>query len=454
MRWGIRARITAVAALAVLAVLAVAAAVLVTTQRRVLTGHLDDTLSTLAAELAESLHGGPVADPLLPRGDDDGIAQVTAGDTVVAATANYRGRPALPPPPPGPVEAVRTVALLPGEPEFRVVSRRAGDIVVHVAAPVDDVDESVAALRLSLGAAIPAVTLVLAGLVWCLVGRTLRPVEAIRREVATITGADLHRRVPEPRAADEVRALAVTMNAMLERVDRAADSQRRFVADASHELRGPLARVRTELEVDLAHPATADPAATHRRVLGEAEHMQRLVEDLLVLARHDDDPARRAGGGPVDLDAVVEEAIARLPARPGVTVDARAVSGAQVDGDTAALGRLVANLLGNALRHAHSTVTVTLAEAGATAVLTVADDGPGIPPAERERVFERFARLDEARSGDAGGTGLGLAIARTIADQHGGSVAVDPGHHPGALLVVRLPVAGAGTGSVRADQQP
>jgi len=438
---GIRARVTALASIAVLAVLVLTALALLATQRRLLTDELDETLSVHAAELADEFANGTVTDPLTPRGDDDALAQIASGEgRVVAATPNYADRPALPPPPDGDAIHRSTARLVPGEPPYRIVSRRIGDHVVHVASPTDDIDESIAALRLGLAVAIPIVTAVLAGLIWWLVGRTLRPVEAIRQRVAGISGQSLETRVPEPTTNDEVQRLAQTMNAMLDRVERASASQRQFVADASHELRSPITRIRSELEVDLAHPDTADLAATHRSVLDEVERMQRLVDDLLVLARHDDQPSPSAAATAVDLDDIVLDEV-RRQFRAGIEIDARGVSAAQISGDPGHLARLVRNLLDNAVRHARTGVTVTLAERdAATAVLTVTDDGPGIPADQRERVFERFTRLDLARTPSDGGSGLGLAIARAIVTRHRGTIEVDPHHHPGARLVVELPI--------------
>jgi signal transduction histidine kinase len=278
--------------------------------------------------------------------------------------------------------------------------------------------------------------------VWWLVGRTLRPVEAIRREVAGIGagGAGLDRRVPVPAGDDEVSRLARTMNGMLDRIEDAARRQQRFVADASHELRSPLARVRAEVEVDLAHPGGADPDATAASVLAEVVAMQHLVDDLLALARADAgvDAGER---GPVDLDDLVDRQARRLRAAGRVAVDSRGVSAAQVVGDRDQLARAIGNVVDNAARHARTTVTLAVREDGGTAVVSVADDGPGIPPERRDDVFERFHRLDGARTAPAGGAGLGLAIAREIVVAHGGTIVVDPAHGPGARLVITLPLA-------------
>jgi signal transduction histidine kinase len=223
---------------------------------------------------------------------------------------------------------------------------------------------------------------------------------------------------------------------MLTRVQSAAERQRRFVDDASHELRSPLARMRTELEVDAAHPAAADAARTAGTLLAETQTMQQLVDDLLLLARADSSPAADHGR-PVDLDRLVEEAAAGLRAA-GAQVDTSGVRPVQVFGHAAGLGRAVGNLLDNAVRHAASRTVVTLTEQpDRTAVLTVADDGPGIADADAERVFERFVRLDAARSA-GGGVGLGLAIARDVAQRHGGSLTLAPST-TGARFVVTLP---------------
>jgi signal transduction histidine kinase len=246
----------------------------------------------------------------------------------------------------------------------------------------------------------------------------------------------LDRRVPEPPTTDEIARLAHTMNAMLDRLARAAERQRRFVADAAHELRSPLARVRAELEVDAAHPASADQAATATSVLDQTLGLQRLVDDLLLLAREDAGIATPAQFVPVDLDDVAA-AVVRLRQDPRIV--ARDLAPVQVLGSRNQLERVVANLLDNAVRHARERIVLTLAARGSAAELTVSDDGPGIPAADAERIFERFTRLDDARSARDGGAGLGLAIARDIAERHGGSLTLDPAVSGGARFVLRLP---------------
>lgn len=440
----VRFRVTAAATLAVGLVLLVGSLALVAAQVRQVQANLDRSLQQRGDDLEAELRAGRVPQqPATPRGGDVGVVQVVdETGHVVTASANVAGDgPIADDPPAGRREVFRSVASLPVDDDrFRILSRRVssseGPFIVHVAASADIVAESSAALRGSLLAGVPLLLVVLAGVTWLVVGRTLRPIEAIRAEVASIEGGERGRRVPMPAGDDEVARLATTMNAMLDRIDAAADRQQQFVADASHELRSPLTRMRTELEVDLAHPDQARPLETHRRVLNGIDRMQRLADDLLDLARRDAiAPARREV---LDLDDVVLDEVTRARSVAAVSVDATRVSAAQVVGDRAGLARVVANLLDNAVRHASSAVRVELAEVEDHAVLAVADDGSGIAPADQERVFERFVRLDDARPAD-GRNGLGLAIVREVVGRHGGTVAVDPDFASGTRIMVTFP---------------
>ena len=434
---GLRFRVTALAVLAVLAVLGAAGAGLTLTQRAFLTHGLDETLGDRADAIGDQVRAGqPVEQADLPA--DDVVVQVVDDlGTVVVASRGLPGRRIWSS---TPRRTTITDGTMPNDgTDARVLATPAGHATVYVAATLEDVETSTRALLRSLLVAVPLTTAVLAGLVWCLVGRVLRPVEGIRTEVDRISAGHLDRRVPEPTTADEVARLAHTMNAMLDRLAGASEEQRRFVADAAHELRSPLARIRAQLEVDEAHPASADPGATRSSVLAETARLQGLVDDLLLLARGDAGALDLARAGPVDLDDVVEQQVGARRGRPGPQIDSRGVAPVQVRGDAAQLARAVANLLDNAVRHARSCVAVTLAEDDAGgAVLTVADDGPGVPAADRARIFERFTRLDGARSA-AGGAGLGLAIARDIAERHGGGLALDSRAPEGARFVVTLP---------------
>ena len=233
-------------------------------------------------------------------------------------------------------------------------------------------------------------------------------------------------------SAHEIARLAETMNEMLGRLQDAYQRQERFVADAAHEHRSPLASLRVQLEVD------GDEGTRH--LLDEVIRMQRLVDDLLILARSDAGQLATQSSS-VDLDDIVlGEAVRLREIGSRAAVDTSAVSAGQVRGNAEQLLRVVRNLLENAVRHAAARVVVTLREADGEVVLTVQDDGPGVPPAERSRIFERFARADSARARGSGGAGLGLAIARTIAESHGGTLGLDD-TDGGASFVLRLPAA-------------
>ncbi|HLI24914.1 MAG TPA: ATP-binding protein [Acidimicrobiales bacterium] len=317
-------------------------------------------------------------------------------------------------------------------------------VTVLVAASLRQVVEATGTVSLALAGGLPVFVALVGALGWLLVGRSLRPVEAIRSEVADITARDLHRRVPEPGTADEVARLARTMNQMLDRLEASANAQRRFVADASHELRSPLAALQASLELVTAHPDAPGSASAVVDALAEAQRLHVLVEDLLSLARAED-RSHAPRQEEVDLDEIVFlEAGRRRPAsRP--RLDLHRVSGGRVRGDPEQLARAVRNLLDNAQRHAASTVSVELSGDEGSVTLVVGDDGPGVAPEDRERVFEPFARLDEGRDQDAGGSGLGLAITREIVVAHGGTIELG-GDGGGARFQVRLPAApGAST---------
>lgn len=441
----IRWRITALATAAVLVVLLLAGFGILRVHERALVNALDERLDQSRAAYERSSE-------LLPPGDEDSVAQLVRAGRVVGiqpvsagdAHPSLLDTPMAENPRRGDDQAIRSVAdVLPGEGAYRVLSARVGGgDVLHLAANLDDVQDSTRALRRALALSVPLVVLALGAVIWWFVGRTLRPVEAIRVQVGAIGGGDLHRRVPVPAADDEIGRLARTMNDMLERLERSAEQQRRFVADASHELRSPLARMRAELEVDLAHPEGADPEATHRSALEEVIGLQHLVDDLLDVARQEAGGTPEVRREPVDLDDLVHHAARRIRASGRVTLDTTGVGAAQVQGDRGQLGRLIANLLDNAVRHASSTVVVTLRQHdGGPAELVVADDGPGIAPEDRARVFEPFTRLDEARAAGAGGAGLGLTIVRDMALAHGGAVAIEDRPEGGIRFVVTLPPA-------------
>ena len=283
---------------------------------------------------------------------------------------------------------------------------------------------------------IPVLILLIAVLTWLAMGRSLRPVEAIRAELAEITAHDLHRRVPDRHTGDEVSRLAATTNATLDQLQRAVARLRTFTSDASHELRGPLTTLFTRLELAAARPATADWPVVAAESMVDVEQLRQIVDDLLLLARLDAGQVLRQDT--FAMTGVVRDAIAD---RAVLVCDE---SGGQlVRGSRVAMRRLVANLIDNAIRFAQSAVTVRLCRRAELLIVEVTDDGPGIDAEDRSRVFDRFVRLDEARTRtDGGGTGLGLAIAHEIAVAHEGTLtaeAPEPGH-AGARLVLTVPV--------------
>ncbi|MGN5634861.1 sensor histidine kinase [Streptomyces sp. AC154] len=312
-------------------------------------------------------------------------------------------------------------------------------LTVHAGAPLAAEQRAVASVRAAMLAALPVVLLVVAGVTWLVTRRALRPVEDIRREMAAITASeDLGRRVPEPASRDEVARLARTTNETLTALESSVDRQRRFVADASHELRSPIASLRTQLEVGAAHPELLDVEGA----VADTVRLQVLAADLLLLARLD--AGERPGNARLELGALVREEVAqrtgdRIPVT--VVVSAPEPGGLEVTGSRGQLARVIGNLLDNAQRHAVSSVTVEVRGIRGGVVVAVTDDGAGVPEAERMRIFERFVRLDDARARDDGGAGLGLAIARDVATRHGGRLTVAGAGERGARFELWLPVS-------------
>ena len=316
----------------------------------------------------------------------------------------------------------------------RTIETAQGTVTLVAERSLAEVDDTVANITSALLVGVPLLFALVAGLTWWIAGRALRPVEAIRAEAAAITGSTLHRRVPEPSSDDEVGRLARTMNSMLDRLEETSLRQRRFVSDASHELRSPVAAIRAQVEVAMRRGDSADWPEVGRRVLDEDERLEQAVAELLELARAEEgaaiDPVE------VDLDEIVLEECARVRRVP---VDTSGVSAGRVLGSAPQLARVVRNLLDNACRHAESKVAVTLGTRDGSVWMVVDDDGPGIPSEDRSRVFDRFTRLDEGRARDVGGVGLGLSMGHAIVERHGGVVTADAAPLGGARFVVRLP---------------
>jgi signal transduction histidine kinase len=341
-----------------------------------------------------------------------------------------------------------------------VVPANGGQLVI-AAVPFSEGSGSLSVVARALVIFTPVLFLVFTGAIWLVTGSTLRPISALRRGAARVTATAMPSDLPVPEARDEVRNLALTLNDMLSRLAEAQQRQRALVSDTAHELRSPIASIRTQLEVALDFPATQDWETTARDVHADVLRLAQLAEDLLLLARLDEQagPAGQTGqtarGFSVDLAELCQSVVCRyadagVPVTVVVPETTVQGEGVVVAGDRARLDRLIVNLVDNAVRYAKSSVVISVSRNGSWAELAVSDDGPGIPAADRERAFNRFARLDDARSRDgdeAGGAGLGLAIVRATAQAYGGMAVLEPatpagdlsGSAAGLRAVVRLP---------------
>ncbi len=457
----VRAR-AALGATAVVAVALVAAglAVLLVLAAK-LTDQTDLRAEVAAQEVASQVAVGVAYEKLeLPDKDDNPVQVVTEGGRLAAVSEKLEaisgaGSPQVRPAAPGTAPAEDDDADGPGRGEvsrdeprmstgsatvdgdtgeyrFAAVEATGPDgrtATVYAGAPLSGEREAVDAVRDAMLTGLPVLLVIVAGVTWLVTRRALRPVEGIRREMAAVTASeDLSRRVPAPGTGDEVDRLAVTTNETLAALEGSVERQRRFVADASHELRSPIASLRTQLEVGAAHPELLDLDGA----VADTVRLQDLAADLLLLARLD--AGEKPGSARVDLSALVRREVARRADRDRIPVTAEVADGVQVAGSRGQLGRVLGNLLDNAQRHARGSVTVTLRAEAGRAVLEVSDDGAGVPEAERERIFERFVRLDDARSRDDGGAGLGLAIARDLARRHGGTLTAGRTAGGGALF--------------------
>ena len=398
-RLGMRARVTVVATALVAVGLTVGALVLVGAVRVALLRSVDDAARQRARDVGALVDRGQLSDPVPVVG---GTAVVQVLDQQGRVLAVSPGADRLTPL----VDGADLAAVRAGRPQevdgarmgisdrLRVVAVVAGPRdarrTVLVGVSLSQLADSLRVAGLTALVGAPLLTAASAATVWWVTGSVIGPV---------------------------------------------AQRQRTFVADAAHELRSPLAAVRTQLEVGLHHPEATDWPDTAHGVLEDVGRMSRLVDDLLLLAR----APTTARGGTVDLRDVARGAATRPAGRVPVTVDEPDAE-VLVHGDPDALARVVANLVDNAVRHAGSKVSIEVRPEGDEVVLVVADDGPGIAPEDRQRVFERFTRLDEARSRDAGGSGLGLPIVRELLRSQAGSISLADGA-PGLRAVVHLPRA-------------
>jgi len=435
-------------------VLAIAGVLLVVATRSALYRSVETTVTARAADVATQLATGTAFTQVpLVRGIS---VQIVTDGAVVSSTADIEGQRSIVEVVPGTVTArtVQIPALDAAENQgerqsddgdegpFLVaissVSSEGQPSVVLAAASLSTVDGATRALIPLVALGFPAITLLVALTVSRLTRRAFRSVDAMTRRADTISYSDLHRRIPEPDPDDEIRRLAVVLNRMLNRLDISAARQRQFTADASHELKSPIATLLTMAEVAQASPGgfTVDELASD--VAGQSRRLATLVDDLLTLAQSDENGLQLRQEWFNVADVVGEEIAGALTTR--ISIDTDELKPIQMFGDRRRIGQIVRNLLDNATHHATTTVRIETRLVDGQPAIRISDDGPGIPPADRDRIFDRFVRLDEARSRESGGTGLGLSVVRSIIDAHEGTITIgDSPHLGGAAVTVILP---------------
>jgi signal transduction histidine kinase len=448
-RLSLRLRITLVTAVVVAVVVALGGILILVALRAELVAAADEAVEARADEIARLAADDALPRPLPPMHDPVTFSEVVSGGRTVTATDSLLGGTGfdLPEQEAGQVD-VSGVPRLPlaGTGPYRVAARGvdtpSGPMTVFVAVSIAHLDHTMAVAARIGAIGVAVLVVVLATVTWLAIGRSLAPVEGIRARAEAITGQNLDRRVPVPDQLDEIGRLARTVNQMLGRLERSAARQRRFVADAAHELRSPIASLRVQLET------ARDTERTPGRegdMLYETTRMEGLVDQLVVLARADADTSWLRLET-VDLDDLIDSAVTSLTPRDGLVIDTSAVEPVQLCGDARLLEQVVRNLVHNALGHARGTVRVSTSAGGDDlAVLVVDDDGPGVPEDRRDDIFERFVRLDVSRDRDHGGVGLGLAIVAEIVRAHGGRVHVGDSPSGGARFVVELPITAVDT---------
>lgn len=440
-RLSLRARATVLGTLAIAVLLTVGSLLLVSTLESRLTDASDQLSRSRVDDLRRLARTGSLPS-VLRNVDDNGVAQVVGPDgTVLAASSNIAGKPRL---------AELRAGGRPRSSTFRAADDQEiesyrfwyaagpspdGTVTVYVGDSLEAVSEASAALRRALWLGVPIAVALLGLVIWYLLGRTIGRLDRIRAEVDRISEESLHLRVAGDAVDDEVGRLAATMNALLERLELAARRQRDFVADVSHDLQSPLTAQRVALELALTRPAAIDARRLRAEVLGATADMERLVDELLVIASIDADFKQQSSH--IDLDTLVLEEAARARTRGIVHVDTSGVSAAPAYANADDVRRVVRNLLDNAVAHARTRVQLTVEDLDEWAVLLVVDDGPGVPVEQRERIFDRFYRVQSARSRGSG-SGLGLSIARGLAERNGGRLELMDAV-TGASMRLRLP---------------
>ncbi len=450
--WSIRTRVTVVATLVVAVALLGSGVALVLLVHQSLIAGLDAAQVNRAQAVAAQAAAGTLPRSIPETTDQGSLVQLLdPTGAVVASTSNVDGEgPVLAKPPSDRRPTAVTLASSPLDngSSFRIqaqpVALASGPGWVYVATSLTQVDAATTSLATAFAFGLPLMVAIVGFVVWRSVAVALRPVDRMRQRAAAIGARDLSQRVPVPGSHDEVANLAVTMNGMLDRLESSAVRQREFIGDASHELKSPLAALRAAIDIATAHPEDRDPSLVLADLSDQVTRMTVLTDDLLFLARSTEaQPMTRVE--PVDLDELVLAEAHRLRDVGDVSVGIVSVQAARVMGSQRDLGRALRNLAENAREHARSAVRLSLTTERGFATIAVIDDGSGVPPASRERVFERFARLDDSRPHrtGGGGFGLGLAIARQIVVVHGGSLIVRDrtDGSPGAEFILRLPMA-------------
>ena len=442
---GISARSAATSALVVLVAFAFAGAAFDLILYRSLLAGVDDATAGRVRTIVDALHSGSPDDldsALLATTQRVVAIQLIAPDgRVVKRAGSAPATPLIP-------IAEFDFNLRRGMPDDAVadddmrvsgqkVNAPSGQYTVLVGGGSEAVEATVRTVALLVAGTAPIITGVAAAASYRLVRRSLQSVDAIRSRVAEISTSDLAERVPVSTSRDEISALAVTMNEMLARLEAGHQAQQRFISDASHELRSPLSTIISGLEVAEAHPELLDAELAVDTLLPEAHRMRVLIEDLLLLARADEQSLVMRKEE-VALDELADVEAARVRREAGCTVRAD-IWPTRLTGDPAGMSRMIRNLVDNAVRHAKSLIVIEVSSRDSTAILSLSDDGPGIAPAERTRVFERFVRLDSDRSRSGGGAGLGLAIVAEVVAAHGGTVTIDDRPGGGTKVIVALP---------------
>ncbi len=442
-RLSLRTKVLIVASTAVAVVLLVGGMLVLSLIRAELIDTADDAGMDAAEDVAELIRTEEIPQTLMPTEEIAAAVQVVKNGRVIATTPNAEGStPFLKVTQEAFQQTVYERDILPYDEDgpFRVVALGAttpdGTVDVFVAVDIEDVVEVMdVATDIGLGGLIVLV-LIIGALLWVVITRTLAPVNAIRERADDISGSNLHQRVPEPPGRDEVFALARTINEMLGRLEDSSNRQEAFVADAAHELRSPIASLQARLETEIRRPGGDEPVT--RDLLRDTVRMGRLVDHLLLLARSDAG-TMSADRVPVDLDEVVLESVTTVEA--AVPITTAAVEPVQVQGQPDLLEHVVRNLLENAERYAKESVAVSLVANERHAILTIDDDGPGIPEEKRQLVLRRFVRIDESRERGTGGTGLGLAIVHEIIELHDGELEILDAPSGGARMRVLLPLS-------------